>query len=76
MSNIHKLLTDQGVCTHEHTEDDFDDGDPENGPGSGGHEAFDVYSCDSHDIIVQRGLIVDMQIIDWDEMRFFERMGH
>jgi hypothetical protein len=72
---LHELLTDQGAYIHSHIEADFDDGDPENGPGSYGHDAYDLYEGDSHDIIVQRGLIVDMQLINWDEYRFFDREG-
>lgn len=74
MSDAHTFLTDQGAYVHDHVEADFDDGDPENGPGSYGHEAFDCYEGDSHDIIIQRGLIVDTVLIDWNEVRFFEAM--
>lgn len=72
MSNAHTFLTDQGAYTHQHVDADHDDGDVENGPGTWGHDAFDVYGGDSHDIIVQRGLIVDLCPINWDEVRFFE----
>lgn len=72
MANLHDLLTDQGAYIHTHIEADFDDGDPENGPGIYGHDAFDLYEGDSHDIIVQNGLIVDQQLIDWEWFDFME----
>lgn len=71
---LHDLLTDQGAYIHTRIEADFDDGDVENGPGSWGHDAYDLYEGDSHDIIVQNGLIVDMAVIDWDLFRFMEGM--
>ncbi len=70
----HELLTDEGCYVHEHVDADFDDGDPENGPGYGGHDEYDVYHGDSHCLIFQRGQLVDTVAIDWDEVRFFEGM--
>jgi transposase len=32
----------------------------------------DLYEGDSHDVILQRGLLVDLVQINWDEVRFFE----
>lgn len=72
MADMHQLLVDQGNYVHIHFEAEFDDGDPENGPGTWSSPAYDMYSGDSHDIIVQQGLIVDLQVIDWAEYRFFE----
>lgn len=71
----HEFLTDQGAYVHTHIEAVFDDGDPENGPGTGGCDAYDVYGGDSHDIVIQCGKIVGVHPIDWDEYRFFERMN-
>lgn len=69
----HRMLTEEGSYTHEHVEADFDDGDPENGPGCWGYPAYDVYHGDSHDIVIDHtGLIVDMVLIDWDLCRWFE----
>lgn len=75
MSTLHELLTDQGAYIHTHIEADFDDGDAENGPGPYGHGPFDLYEGDSHDIIVENGLIVNMIAIDWDLARFFEGLA-
>jgi hypothetical protein len=72
MSSAHDFLTDQGAYVHTHVDADFDDGDPENGPGTGGHDQYDLYEGDSHDLILQRGLLVDSMLIDWNEVRFFE----
>jgi hypothetical protein len=72
MKTVHDFLTDQGAYVHTHIDADFDDGDAENGPGSGGFDQYDLYEGDSHDIIVQHGLIVDLIPIDWDQVRFFE----
>jgi hypothetical protein len=69
-AQAHEFLTDQGAYVHTHVEADFDDGDAENGPGVGGHDAYDLYEGDSHDIIFQRGRIMDLIPIDWDEVRF------
>ena len=71
-TQAHNFLTDQGCYVHSHIDADFDDGDAENGPGSGGHDEYDRYEGDSHDIILQHGLWVDTALIDWDQVRFFE----
>jgi hypothetical protein len=72
----HALLTDQGAAVHAYNPADHDDGDPENGPGCWGFPAFDVYSTDSHDIVVNHnGLIDGMSLIDWDEFRYLEKEG-
>lgn len=74
-SLAHNFLTDQGACVHTHIAADFyDAGGPESGPMIHGHDAFDVYSGDSHEIIIQYGLLQDMQPINWDEVRFFEQL--
>lgn len=77
----HEFLTDEGSYIHTHIDAGFDDGDPENGPSGEGHDEYDVYEGDSHVIILQRGLWVDQEQIDWDEYRglalgasFFEDM--
>jgi len=78
MKTAHDFLTDQGCYVHTHFDADFDDGDPENGPGTSGHDEYDLYEGDSHDIILQRGRLVDQVLIDWAQVRFFEnsfRMG-
>jgi hypothetical protein len=67
---LHELLTDQGCYIHTHIDAEFDDGDPENGPGTWGHDSFDLYEGDSHDI--QHGLIVQMDLINWALMRFID----
>jgi len=56
----HRLLTDEGnAVLVEQGEPDFDDGDPENGPGSWGHPEYDQYQTDSHDIYIEwRGLFI------------------
>lgn len=49
----HVLLTDQGAATLvEKGDADFDDGDPENGPGYGGHPDYDRYYADEMDICI------------------------
>lgn len=73
MPTAHEFLTDQGCYIHTHVDADFDDGDPENGPGSFGHDEYDLYEGDSHDIVLRRGLLVDMILIDWNDYRFWER---
>lgn len=70
----HELLTDEGACTHFHVEADFDDGDVENGPGTWGHDECDVYESDSHVIVLRRGLLLDVELIDWDHVRWCEQM--
>jgi hypothetical protein len=63
----HAMLVSEGACSHEHVEAEFDDGDGENGPGSWGHPAFDVYSSESHSLVIDdTGLIVNSEVIDWD----------
>lgn len=56
----HRLLTDQGTAVLiEQGEADFDDGDPENGPGCGGHPEYDRYQDGSHDICIEwRGMFI------------------
>ena len=56
----HKLLTDQGAAVLVFQGDaDFDDGDAENGPGTWGHPAYDLYQSESHDICVEwRGMSI------------------
>lgn len=72
-SNTHNFLTDQGAYVHLHITAEWEDvGGPESGPVIVGHEAFDIYSGDSHEFVVQDGLIVDQAVIDWDAVRFFE----
>jgi hypothetical protein len=74
-SLAHNFLTDQGAYVHMHIEADFyDAGGPESGPMIHGHNAFDLYSGDSHEIIIQYGLMQEMQLINWDEVRFFKQM--
>lgn len=74
-SLAHNFLTDEGAYVHQHIAAEFyDAGGPESGPMIYGHEAFDVYSGDSHEIIVVRGLLVDQQLINWDEVRILEQM--
>lgn len=70
----HRMLTDQGACTHEHNPDTWEDtGDAENGPHLTGGPAFDRYYTDSHEIIIdQSGLIVHSSEIDWNWFRFAE----
>lgn len=71
----HALLTDEGAFTYQRIEGDFDDGDPENGPSGNGHDDYDLYEGDSHDLIITRdGKIVHLSEINWDEYRFFEGM--
>lgn len=54
----HAFLTDQGCYVHTHIDADFDDGDAENGPGDTGNPPYDLYEGDSHDLILERGLLV------------------
>jgi hypothetical protein len=68
----HEFLTNEGNYTHTHVDADFDDGDPENGPNGGGCDEYDLYQGDSHDIILQYGILVDQILINWDEYRYFE----
>jgi hypothetical protein len=48
---------------HEYVPPDFDDGDPENGPGTWGYPGFDVYTSDEDQVFIcengttDRGLI-------------------
>ena len=74
MTTAHEFLTNEGAYTHEHVDADFDDGDAENGPGTWGHDEYDVYHGDSHEIVLQHGKLVDMVLINWDAVRFFEGM--
>lgn len=73
---LHALLTDQGAYIHEHNPATWeDDGDAENGPCLHGGPAFDRYSGDSHEFIVDSsGEIVCTMHIDWDEYRWFEAL--
>lgn len=48
---IHRLLTESGY-TYIHFEAEFDDGDPENGPGTWGSPPFDEYSSETHRVVV------------------------
>lgn len=72
----HQMLTDEGACSHEHFRESWeDDGDAENGPSLSGGPAFDVYTTESHSIVITGdGLIADSQVIDWDEYRFFAQL--
>lgn len=70
----HEFLTDQGAYVHSHIDADVDDGDLENGPGFVGNDEFDLYQGDSHDIIIQRGLLVDMVLMDLSLDRFFQSL--
>lgn len=75
MAIAHDFLTDQGSYVHTHIDAEFDDGDPENGPvDCNGHPEYDVYEGDSHDLILQHGLLVDRVLIDWNEYRFFQSL--
>lgn len=73
---LHLMLTDQGAFVHEHIPDSFEDvGDAENGPELIGGPAFDRYSGDSHEFIVDgTGTIVASYPIDWDQERWFAQM--
>jgi hypothetical protein len=62
-TQAHKFLTDQGCYVHTHMD------------GVGSYDEFDLYEGDSHDIILQRGKLVDQVLIDWDQVRFFENGG-
>jgi hypothetical protein len=67
------MLTDEGSFVHTHFEAEVDDGDPENGPGMGFCDEFDMYEGESHDMVIDRsGLIVHSQVIDWAIVRFIE----
>ena len=67
MTTAHTFLTDEGAYVHDHIEAEWDDGDAESGPGCGGHPAFDMYSGDSHDIVLnEKGIMLDLQPRDFD----------
>jgi hypothetical protein len=72
--SAHEFLTDQGAYTHYHVPAEFDDGDPENGPGTVGFDEVDVYEGDSHIIILRRGIIIDLVPRDWEFEVFIEEM--
>lgn len=74
MATAHEFLTNEGAYVHEHYDAEFDDGDAESGPGTWGHDEYDVYSGESHDIIFQHGRHVDTVLIDWNAERFFAGM--
>lgn len=38
-----------------------------------GHDEFDIYTSESHQIVLQHGLLVEIIPIDWEEVRFFEQ---
>lgn len=73
---LHRMLTDQGACVHEHHPSSFEDiGDAENGPQLIGGPAYDSYRCDSHEFFIDRhNTIVARLQIDWDFWRFCESM--
>lgn len=73
---LHRMLTDQGACSHEHEPDSFEDvGDAENGPDLQGGPAYDRYWSESHEFIIdQSGTIVYSEVIDWGLWRFAESM--
>lgn len=54
----HAFLTDQGAAVLDHQGDaDFDDGDPENGPGTWGYPDYDCYLSDGVSIAIDwRGM--------------------
>jgi len=56
----HKFLTDQGAATLVYQgEADFDDGDPENGPGDWGYPDYDLYHSECQDIVIEwRGMFI------------------
>jgi hypothetical protein len=67
---LHNMLTSEGACTHEHVASEITDAigtlvvEP---------TTWDEYTSESHFIIVDHsGLIVYMQLIDWDLVRFAE----
>jgi hypothetical protein len=72
----HRMLTDQGACTHEHNPDSFeDDGDGESGPHLTGGPAFDRYYSESHELIIdEHGMLVHTSEIDWNWFRFLEEV--
>lgn len=70
--NAHEFLTNEGAYVHQHYEAEHDDGDVESGPGTWGHDEYDVYSGDSHELVLQRGILMDAVLINWDEVRFWE----
>jgi hypothetical protein len=74
---LHRMLTDQGACSHEHEPDSFeDDGDAESGPNLIGGPAYDRYTSESHSFIIDgTGSIVHSELIDWDMWRFCEGMA-
>lgn len=57
-ATAHTFLTDQGAAVLvEKADADFDDGDPENGPGHGGHPEYDHYVTDGAEIYIDwRGM--------------------
>lgn len=73
---LHELLTDQGAYIHEHYPDSFEDiGGAESGPKLVGGPAFDAYSGESHDFIVdESGKIVHVHLIDWEDERLYGQM--
>lgn len=74
---LHRMLTDQGACVHEHEPDTFEDvGDAESGPELTGGPAYDRYTSESHEFIIDgTGTIVFSAPIDWDLWRFAEEMA-
>lgn len=61
---LHEHLISLGYV-HTHNEADFDDGDPENGPGTyGGHCAFDQYEGPDEYCFASEAGVLDRQARD------------
>lgn len=70
--SAHDGLTALGY-KHTHTPAEFDDGDAENGPGHGGHDAFDTYESDIDYVIIDvHGHFVHHELRDLSLERFLE----
>jgi hypothetical protein len=62
-NDVHDHMIALGYV-HTYTAPDFDDGDAENGPGTGGHDEFDTYEDADEYIIFVRGEFKHHQLVD------------
>lgn len=74
LPTCHDDLVDEGAYIHtRHPEQCGDNGDGESGPMPWYEPAWDEYNGDSHTLYFCGGVLVHVEEIDWDEVRFWER---
>jgi hypothetical protein len=72
---VHSQLSALGYW-HEHVEAEFDDGDPESGPGTWGHDAFDRYTGPDHYLYADETGILHVEPRDHVLEAWIEEHGH